>query len=268
MNSSRWTIAILLCLLLIVSSSSRAQIKPDIKSNVTPQALHCDSENKRAIQFYNDAVILEGQDQVEEAEQSYLKAIELDSTFCDPMDNLGRLLRSQGNVEKSIYWYKRSLAISPDNPVAHQNLAAAYRIQGKTKEAIAEYKSLIKLDPENPEGYYGWGTVYLDLKQYRNAVTQFQKAESLYSKISSPLVTDARYYLGASYFFLEDWTKAKAYLEQIYTEYIDNPGVNYFLGYCYLSMKPKNRELARKYLDKAQELGMEIPEDVLRELDR
>lgn len=268
MGSTRWLIIIFLSLVLIGGASSRAEIKPDIKSKVTPQDLYCGSKNEQAMQFYTGAVVLAEQGHIEKAKDLYLKAIELDSAFCDAMDNLGQLLRSQGNLEKAIYWYKKSLKILPENPVALQNLALAYRLQGKMKEAIAEYQLLIKVDPKNPEGYYGLGTIYLDLKQYSNAVTQLKKAEKLYSKKSSPLVTDARYYLGISYFFLEDWTKAKGYFEQIYIEFVDDPAINLLLGACYLYIKPKNRELARRYLNRAKELGMEIPDDILRELDR
>jgi tetratricopeptide (TPR) repeat protein len=268
MSFIRWPVIIFFSLVLTGGVSSRAEIKPDIKSKVTPQDLYCESKNEQAMQFYTGAVVLAEQGHIEKAKDLYLKAIELDSVFCDAMDNLGQLFRSEGNLEKAIHWYKKSLKIFPENPVALQNLAVAYRLQGKTKEAIAEYQLLNKVDPENPEGYYGLGTVYFDLKQYSNAVTQFQKAEKLYSKKSSPLVTDTRYYLGISYFFLEDWAKAKDYFEQIYTEFKDNPDINLLLGACCLYIKPKNRELARKYLGRAEELGMEIPEDMLRELDR
>ena len=239
---------------------------PDATTEVTRGDVLCPTENEQARQFYNDAVIHEVQGQLGEAEGLYLKAIELDPGFCDAMDNLGLLLRSQGLVEEAISWYMRSIEILPDNPVAHQNLAFAYSILGRTEEAVAEYNLLIEIDPENPEGYYGLGNIHLDLGQPQQAVTQFAKAEQLYMAQESPLVADARLALGVSHYMLERCSDAKEYLEMVYSEGGDHANVNYLLGLCYLCPEIEDLELADEYVTKAQELGMEIPEEVQQRL--
>ena len=141
-------------------------------------------------------------------------------------------------------------------------------MQGKTTDAIAEYQLLVQIDPDNPEGYYGLGIVYLDLEQPQEAVTQLKKAEELYAEEASPLITDARYHLGVSYYMLEECKKANEYFELIYSEVHDHPVVNYLLGLCYLSPETENLELAEKYLMKAQELGVDIPAEVLQKIGR
>jgi len=61
---------------------------------------------------------LSGQGKPAEAMQEYQKAIELDANYCDAMDNLGQLLRSQGELDEAIYWYKRSINLVPGNRAA------------------------------------------------------------------------------------------------------------------------------------------------------
>lgn len=227
--------------------------------------MFCPTGNDQARQLYNYAMVLEKIGKLEEAKQSYLKAIELDAGFCDAMDNLGLLLRGQGNIDESIYWYKKSIEIFPNNPVAHQNLAFAYQVKGQVTEAISEYQLLIRIDPDNPGGYYGLGNVYLRLDQPLKAIKQHRKAEKLYARQSSPSLTDAQYALGVSYRMLEKYEKAKDYFELVYPEMSDIPDLNYFLGLYYLQ-EDENLELAEKYLKKAKELGMDIPQYIQKRL--
>jgi tetratricopeptide (TPR) repeat protein len=248
------------------TATSVPTLPPDVTSRLERSDVFCPTKNELARQSYNDALESQARGKLEDAKQLYLKAVELDPGYCDAMDNLGQLLRSQGNIEEAISWYKKSITILPGNVVAHQNLALAYRIQGKIADAIAEYQLLVQIDSDNPEGYYGLGSIYVDMKRPQDAVMQLKKAEELYAGKSSPLITDARHLLGVSYYMLQEYERARDYFEQVYLERRDDPGINYLLGLCYLSPRIKNLELARKYLGKAQELGVNIPANVLEQL--
>jgi TPR repeat protein len=76
-------------------------------------------------------------------------------------------------------------------------------------------------------------------------------------------VVDAQYYLGFSHFMLQDCAQAKKYFEPIYDQLAKDGGINYALGICYLTAEPIDKETARKYILKAQGLGVDIPADVL-----
>jgi tetratricopeptide (TPR) repeat protein len=165
-------------------------------------------------------------------------------------------------------WYKKSIEVFPENTVAHQNLAVAYSIQGKVESAIAEFQLVSKIDPSNPEGYYGLGSIYLDLDRPQEAISQLEKAEELYEKDLSPFLTDAQYALGVAHMMLEDYAKGRDYFESVYSDMEDNPAVNYNLGLCYLTPQLDNLDLAKKYFSKAQELGAELPAEVLQKLGK
>ncbi len=235
-----------------------------VTSQVTHEKLYCPSANEAAVKAYNLGLTAQEQGDLAGAQQAYARAIELDPEYCDAMDNLGLLLRSQGDIDGAIAWYKKSIAVMPSDKVAHQNLGVAYRIVRMNAEAIQEYETLVRLDPNDPEGYFGLGTVYYDTEQPAQAITQLKKAEELYQQQGSPYAADARYYLGFSYFMLKDCRSAREYLEPMYAAKEDDPGTNYVLGACYLTPALKDLALARKYLTRAQQLGMDIPPDMLK----
>ena len=242
--------------------STQAPIStPNIK--LEGKDVFCPTENKEAQKSYNDANRLKQNGKFAEAEKLYKKAVDLDPNFCDAMDNLGQLLRQQNKIDEAITWYKKSLEVKPDNTVALQNLALAYSLQGKSEQAIEEYKKLINLVPENPEGYYGLGTIYFNLNQPDKSIQYLMIAEKLYAQESSPYVMDTQYYLGFSYFSLQDCVNAKKYLEPIYTRFSEDGGVNYILGVCYLQTEPKDVNTARTYILKAQKAGVQIPAEIL-----
>lgn len=227
----------------------------------------CPTENEKARESYNEAFNLEAQGRLDEAIKLYKEAIKLDPGFCDAMDNLGLLYRNIDEVEKAVFWYKKSLDIFPENVVAHINLAIAHRLMENPEEAILEYESVVRLKPEYAEGYYGLGTVYFDLGQPDKALSNFKKAEEIYIEESSPHLSDARYYLGVSYLMLSDQEQAKKYLELAYPKLRSNPDVNFALGFCYLTQDMPDLEVARTYMKRARKLGMEIPQEILKELE-
>lgn len=245
--------------------TATATVPPNIETKVVQVDIYCPPDSEEARQAYNSGARLHLEEgKVDEAREMYLKAIELDPGFCDAMDNLGLLYRREGNLEEAIKWYKRSIRVLYENPVPHLNLGFTYRLQEKADEAMAEYKVVIALDPNDPEGHYGLGNVYMTQERHREAAEQFKKAEELYMQASSPYVSDARYKLGVAYYALEEWATARDYFELAYPASADDPELNYYLGLCYLTRDLNNLELARKYLLKAQNLGVEIPSKVLK----
>ncbi len=248
-----------------IAVEQEEQLQIPIKSQ--PQTVACPTKSEDARVFYNRAIELTAEGKVEEAKVLYQQAIDKDDQFCDAMDNLGHLWRSQGELEKAIEWYQRSLAASPGNGTAYQNLGVAYQLLGKYQQAEFAYRRLKGIEPENPEGYYGLGLVYLNTEQPEKAIDPLQKAISLYDKKEkSPWMVDARYYLGIAYYRQEQWAQARDALELVYQELGDNPKLNFYLGMCYHQSEAiNNPETAQQYFRKAKELGWEVPKKLLDE---
>jgi len=250
--------------------NTSTQTRNNIHSQITDtkilyEKMYCKTKNEEAMKLYNNGFFLTKSGNIEEAIKSYRKAIEIDENYCDAMDNLGLLLRKQNKIDEAILWYKKSIEIFPKNSVSHNNLAVAYSIKGSFNEAISEFKVMINIDPNNPEGYYGLGGAYQSINEHKKAIDNLKTAEQLYTKESSPLVSDARYRLGISFFRIKDYPMSINYIKQVYPEHANEPLANYILGTSYLISNDLTE--GKKYLTKAQELGMKIPEDLAKKLN-
>lgn len=221
--------------------------------------LYCPSDIPEASTAYNQALDFENAGDSESAMQSYREAIRLDPEYCDAMDNLALLLKQAGNYEEAVTLYQQSLAVYPDGYVAHLGLGNAYVQLNEYDNAIAEFETLVKLFPDDPEGYYGLGSVYFDLGEYQISLTQFQQAEEIYKALNSDYIVDAQLYIGYNYTMLEDYETGRNYLELAYPYFQESAYTNYMLGYCYYYGETiRNEPLAKMYLTRARDLGMEL----------
>ena len=250
------------------AGTSPAPLSQSVPTKITQVGTLCPTENEAARQQYNNALDLQEEGRLSEAKEAYRKAVEQDPGYCDAMDNLGQMLRAEGDVKQAIYWYERSLAVKPDNAVAHQNLAVAYSVQGEQDKSQSEYLWLIKNDPKNPEGYYGLGSILLGSGQTDAAIGKLEVAEKIYRENGSPLAVDAQYLLGLAYFNKKDYKRAREYLALPYAQNPDDPNVNYLLGVCYLDPSTGDKKQATEYLLKARKLGVQLPPDILQQLDK
>ena len=121
-------------------------------------------------------------------------------------------------------------------------------------------KMPVSIKGRDPEGYYGLGTVYLGFKEFDAASEEFKKAEQLYLELNSPLVLDAQFSLGVTYYQMKDYEKSIDYLERVYAKKQNDSRVNYYLGLSYLDKGDTDR--AAKHLKRAQQLGAKIPREV------
>lgn len=257
------SVFVLSAAITLASALPAFALAAQIEIKTTEVGLVCPTTNEEARRSYNDAHNSQDIGRLAEAEKAYQKAVELDPAYCDAMDNLGRLLRVRGDIKGAVSWYKRSLSIKPDNPIAHQNLAAAYLYQGDRAGAEIEYQWLIHDDPKNPEGHYGLGNLYVGMEKPDAAIQPLKRAEELYIAASSPFLPDVRYVLGTAFFQLSEYMKAKEYLLLAYPEMSNHPGINYFLGLCYLDPATGDKAQAKRYIRKAREAGVKIPAEIL-----
>lgn len=238
-----------------------------ITTTISEYPVLCPTENEVASKNYNRAVELAYQNRIEEAKALYHKAIAADSGFCDPMDNLGRIYRSQGYLDSAVFMYRASLRAKPDNPIAFTNLGVVYVIREQLDSASACYKRVVEIDPEDPEGHYGLGQVYGMAADYEFAIKCFERAEELYRKKHSPLVVDALFLGAKCHYNLEHWNQVIENLGQIYMERRDNGSVNLMLGVSHLMIEQEMTDEVMGYLKAAEALGATIPDKVQQLMD-
>jgi len=222
----------------------------------------CSSLDEGARSDYSRATSLQQSGEWEEAKLLYERAIAADPGYCDAMDNLGLLLRQQGDLQGAIDWYLRSIDVAPQNTIARMNLAVAYDYQGKADLAAEQYEQIIAIDPATPEGFYGLAGIYLNQERYAQAVPYYREAARLYEEIGSFWAHDAYHGLGIALAELAQCAEAVENLELVYDEFIYDAQVNYYLGICYLDETISDPTLAEKYLVRSAFLGMELPQEI------
>ena len=67
--------------------------------------------------------VLKDQGKLEEAIESYNKALSLKPDYAEVYNNMGNILTDQGKLEEAIETYKKALSLKPDYTTAHRNLS-------------------------------------------------------------------------------------------------------------------------------------------------
>lgn len=183
------------------------------------------TKNADARDAYNQGTMLLRQNQFEEAEKYFLKAVEFDNKYVDAIDHLGltyRFLRRYNDSEKM---YLKSIKINPDNLVPYINLAIVYRLQGRLEDARQTYLEAQKIDINDPEPYYGLGVLYQLAGQYKTSIDFINIAIQKYTEKESELVIDAYHIQGINYYNTEEYNEALKYYKIVLLHYPDNNGI-------------------------------------------
>jgi cytochrome c-type biogenesis protein CcmH/NrfG len=129
-------------------------------------------------------------------------------------------------IQQSIREAKQAVKLNQFDILAWENLARTYQqligvAQGADSWTVASFKQAFQLDPTNPVLHLELGTTYVRLKDYTDAITQFQKAVSL-----KPNYANALYNLANAYKLSGDTDSAIRTLE-ITVSYIDKNSSDY-----------------------------------------
>jgi tetratricopeptide (TPR) repeat protein len=224
--------------------------------------IYCSSENPKAIKFYRAGYTAAQKEDFTKAKLNYQKAIDTDPLYCDAMDNLGLIYRSEGKITEAIQLYSKSLQISPSNEIALINLAVAYKFNKQPDKAIELYERLIDINPSNPEGCYGMGNTLASQLKFEEAVPYLLKADQIYIDSNSKYLHHSGYLLGKSYFKQGKCSESIYFIERSYDQFRSDPEVNYYLGICHLTEPFYSITKARSYLEQAEKSGAIIPESI------
>ncbi len=82
----------------------------------------------------------------DQAEGTYREAIEADSTYAVPRNNLGRILFEKGQVDEAVTQLRAAVRLDPENAAAEANLADALEAQGNRDAAETAYRAAVRLD--------------------------------------------------------------------------------------------------------------------------
>ena len=125
----------------------------ELAEDAAPFARQRESEALDAEGWYELGCDLEIAD-IEQAEEAYRRAIELNPSHADANVNLGRLLHEKRAPAAAEKYYRAALVADPDHDTAAFNLGVALEDLGKTRDAIVAYEDALRVDPDNADAHY------------------------------------------------------------------------------------------------------------------
>ncbi len=97
--------------------------------------------------------------QLDLAKKNYERAIKMDPTYSEAINNLGTVYYAQKSYRRAIGYYKRALRYTSPTASIYSNLGAAYFGRKDFKDATDCYERALKLDPDVFEHHSNFGTL-------------------------------------------------------------------------------------------------------------
>jgi serine/threonine protein kinase/Flp pilus assembly protein TadD len=118
---------------------------------------------------------------LDKAEATYLKGIQLKPSYWAGYSNLGRFYYRLGNKESAAQQFKQAIALTPDNFRAYASLGAIYYHMERFEEAQAMYEQSLRIQANLP-AYQNLGTLCFYQGRYADAAEMYTKALELNDK--------------------------------------------------------------------------------------
>lgn len=117
--------------------------------------------------------------QIEHWKNSYVffnHALAVNPNSIPAHNNLGNLLRDEGNIEEAITHYKKVLSLNPNDSIAHSNLGYALQKEERFEEALFHYQEALKIRPDYPEVLNNLGQILYMKGKLDEAITYYRKS--------------------------------------------------------------------------------------------
>ncbi len=114
--------------------------------------------------------------QIDEAKNTYFKALKIDNTNESVYLGLGVIYAIKHQYDSSDYVFKKALSLKAFLPEGYSNYANFLDITGKTDSSLAMYKVAISQNPDAWIPYMNRGKIYVRLQKYDEALKDLNRA--------------------------------------------------------------------------------------------
>ena len=132
--------------------------------------------------------------QMQEAEKSFRKAIEIDPDYLEARSSFGGMLLDVGSTDESIRQLNAVVQRDKKNKQAHSLLAQALRMKELYADSIDSAKKAIALPPDTAESHFWLAESLRMTAKYADSVVEYQKYLQL-SDFDSKLAGKMNYYV-------------------------------------------------------------------------
>jgi predicted TPR repeat methyltransferase len=113
---------------------------------------------------------------LDEAVNSYQKALEIKPDYAEAYGDLGTVFKEQGKLDKAIASYQQALILKPDYAKAYINLGVVFQEGGLLNEAAANYERALAIKADYVAAHFNLGALYMSLGQTEEALQSFRLA--------------------------------------------------------------------------------------------
>lgn len=129
-----------------------------------------------ADQLLAQAIALQQQDRLNEAEQLYGQILTADPRYAPALHFKGLLLHQRNQHADANRLMQQALEIMPDNTVFLDNFTRALMNQGRYQQALPHFQHLLDLNPGNAFAWYELGTAINHLDGIEDAANCWRRA--------------------------------------------------------------------------------------------
>lgn len=119
-------------------------------------------------------IIFMEQNEVESAQEQFMKTISLDPGNIEPYINLAKSYWFTEDLYRAIHWFDEALVIDPDYGELHVHLGTVLRDAGRPELALPYLQSAVVRSPANPEFRYYLGIAQFALGQLDEAYANYE----------------------------------------------------------------------------------------------
>lgn len=146
---------------------------------------------------------------LEEAEASYLRALEDSLGSRDSQSRLGAVQHARGHFDDAARTFREVLASQPDDLTALLGLGAALQAMGNYAESVATYERAVEYHQDHPEPHFALGTAMMMVGNPARAEECFGRAIEL-----DPNRADCHVGMASALMVLGDQSRARAQVDE------------------------------------------------------
>ena len=115
----------------------------------------------------------------DQAMESYLVAVDMDSMHAGAHLNLGSLYADLGRFDKAIAELNVAHDLDPESAMILSNLGSAYYAAQKFNEAVDSFRRALEIDPTSVEAHFNLGVAFADAQIFDEAIREWEKVIEL-----------------------------------------------------------------------------------------
>jgi serine/threonine-protein kinase len=170
-----------------------------------------------------------GQHYFELAEQSLLKALDLDPKLAGARLQMVYVYLNRGEKDKALATLADARRDAPNDPTVFIIAGMLYRLNGLYDKALKQYDKLLELNPSDIViASYNRGRIYTYRHEYDRAIEEFEKARAI--EPDHPLI---KTFLGMTLFNQGKTDECRKLIEEVMQEHPHFDALQIILAWCY-----------------------------------